>query len=1006
MLELKNFKNPSSKYRGCTFWSLNDKLEPAEMVRQVEEFHRAGMGGFFLHSRIGLITEYLGAEWLEALRATIEKAGELGLQAWLYDEDKWPSGFAGGIVPLENPGFRGQYLGRLRTGSALPGQSEVILEKDGWVYFTAVCPLGNAWFNGTCYADLMNPDAVAAYIHSTHEKYKAAFGNYFGAVIPGIFTDEPIMRMRPGWGPCDCELLPYSPYLVKRYRETYGESPMLHVDALFADLPDAAKYRYRYWRTASEQFTDAYTRQIAAWCGRNNLKLTGHFMYEDTVAEQTRWIGKAMTHYEHMQLPGIDHLSLNIDNILTAKQCSSIANQQGKKEALSEMYGCAGQNMNFEDRKWIAGWHAALGINFICHHLSLYSTRGCRKRDYPPTFTWHQPYWKEHAAIEDWQARLTCMSHEGDFLADFLIIHPAESGWCLQRGNDADERLEALDRGLDALLREMCRRHDDFELGDEDFMSRFAAVKAGCLNVGKMRYRVVVVPSMHTIRESTLQLLEEFSRQGGQIITCGTPPQLVNGDADTAAQRLTRIAAHHAEDADELGTAIDKAFPGRRKFTGRNHHNVFIQRRRMEDGELLVMFNSSRLEDAAIELEDSPNQRIEFCLDTGETRRFSEAAVSLAPAQTKILLLTKLKATRVSAEAKKQSKDILRISGPWRFECAAPNSLPLDFAEWSFDGGNWNPAEPCIALKMRLDARHHMGPLYLRYSFTNQIVHEVEANFAAELPAGTPLKVNMHDLPVGNDYFLDKSILKTDISRFLVQGLNSIEFKLDFVYGDPARYDNPALRYGTEPESAYLTGEFGVYGTPVDCGKLPSGISHDIWRPELPERRVVRLRGPIYIGKKTNCSDGELTLSGLPFYAGEVRLSTEFTIPHGNFTEISFEHLDAITARVWLNGKPVEHLFNSRPLTADIAGLLRQGVNRIEVEMRDSLRNLLGPHHNPMGELCSVGPNSFISRDFEQGKYHPDLCWSTPENRANQKSWTDDYFVVRFGISSGVTIKF
>ena len=257
---------------------------------------------------------------------------------------------------------------------------------------------------------------------------------------------------------------------------------------------------------------------------------------------------------------------------------------------------------------------------------------------------------------------------------------------------------------------------------------------------------------------------------------------------------------------------------------------------------------------------------------------------------------------------------------------------------------------------------------------------------------------------MGKDYYLDQSLLKADISRTLVQGLNTIEFRLDFVYGDPARYDNPALRYGTEPETAYIIGDFGVYGAPVSVSKLPDQVSHDIWRAELPERRVTRLHGPLYIGDKANCSDGELTLSGLPFYAGAVRLSTEFTVQRNNFATISFERLDAITARVWLNGKPVEHLFNSRPLTADISGMLHQGANHIEVELRNSLRNLLGPHHHTLGELCSVGPYAFISRDFEPGKYVPDINWSLPENRAKQESWTDDYFLVRFGLSAGIQL--
>ncbi len=1004
------FNHPPAEYRGMPFWSLNDRLEPAEMVRQVEEFHRAGMGGFFLHSRTGLITEYLGNEWMDALRAAIEKAAELGMQAWLYDEDKWPSGYAGGIVPLENPEYRGQYLGRLPAGAALPEQSKVVLEKNDWIYFIAICPLGIAWFNGTCYTDLMNPEAVAAYIRSTHEKYKETFGKYFGTVIPGIFTDEPIMRMRPGWGPCDCELLPYSPCLVKRYQETYGESPLPHVDALFADLPDSAKYRYRYWQTATRQFVDAYTRQIAEWCERNKLKLTGHFMYEDTVEEQTRWIGKAMAHYEYMQIPGIDHLSLNIDNILTAKQCSSAANQQGKKVTLSEMYGCAGQNMNFEDRKWIAGWHGVMGINFICHHLSLYSTRGCRKRDYPPTFTWHQPYWQEHAAIENWQARLTCLLREGDFSADFLIIHPAESGWCLQRGSSANERLKSLDRELNTLLQEMFRLHYDFELGDEDFMARFAAIKNGSFNVGKMQYRAVIVPTMHTIRESTLQLLEKFSSQGGRIITCGTLPQLIDGEESAATHRLRQISICHIQNTAELEAAIEKVLPTQHKLAGHNHHNVFIQRRRTEDGELLVMFNSSRHEDAAIKLENSPNQRLEFCLDSGETMQFSASSVLLAPAQTRVLLLTKVMQAScllinkqdACSTLKKQSQETMQISGPWRFKCAGPNSLPLDFAEWSFDGKTWNPAEPCVALKMRLDEQRYTGPLYLRHSFINKMNSNGSIDFAAELPAGTPLKVNNHDLLMGQEYYLDQSILKADISCLLIQGLNTIEFKLDFVYGDLTRYDKPALRYGTELESAYLTGDFGVYGTPVAADSLPLQVSHDIWRTELPERRVARLRGPVCIGEKTNRSDGELTLSGLPFYTGAVRLSAELIIPHDRFATISFEYLDAITARVWLNGKPVKHLFNSRPLAANISGMLHQGTNHIEVELCNSLRNLLGPHHHAMGELCSVGPYAFISRDFKPGTYLPDLEWSKPENRAKQESWTDDYFLVKFGLSAGI----
>ncbi len=94
------FLNPPAEYRSAPFYSLNDRLDTAELVKQIHAFRDAGYGGFFLHSRTGLLTEYLGKEWWEAMDASVGAAKQTGLNAWFYDEDKWPSGFAGGKVPL------------------------------------------------------------------------------------------------------------------------------------------------------------------------------------------------------------------------------------------------------------------------------------------------------------------------------------------------------------------------------------------------------------------------------------------------------------------------------------------------------------------------------------------------------------------------------------------------------------------------------------------------------------------------------------------------------------------------------------------------------------------------------------------------------------------------------------------------------------------------------------------------------------------------------------------
>jgi len=99
-----------SWFRGAPFWSWNDKLDPEELRRQIREFHQQGIGGFFMHARIGLDTPYMSEEWMQAVAACVDEAKKLGMLAWLYDEDKWPSGFAGGIVSGRGGDYNQQLL--------------------------------------------------------------------------------------------------------------------------------------------------------------------------------------------------------------------------------------------------------------------------------------------------------------------------------------------------------------------------------------------------------------------------------------------------------------------------------------------------------------------------------------------------------------------------------------------------------------------------------------------------------------------------------------------------------------------------------------------------------------------------------------------------------------------------------------------------------------------------------------------------------------------------------
>ena len=87
-----DLKNIASKYRPIPFWSWNEKLETEQTRAQIKQMDEAGLGGFFMHARGGLQTEYMGQAWFDNVTAAVEAAEAAGMRAWAYDENGWPSG--------------------------------------------------------------------------------------------------------------------------------------------------------------------------------------------------------------------------------------------------------------------------------------------------------------------------------------------------------------------------------------------------------------------------------------------------------------------------------------------------------------------------------------------------------------------------------------------------------------------------------------------------------------------------------------------------------------------------------------------------------------------------------------------------------------------------------------------------------------------------------------------------------------------------------------------------
>ncbi len=121
-LDAKLFKNPTSEYRGTPFWAWNCELDKDELLWQIDVLREMGFGGFHMHSRSGMATPYLSDEFMDLVKACRDKAIKNKMLCYLYDEDRWPSGAAGGIVTRDKR-YRARYL--LMTPKAYTGESAV-----------------------------------------------------------------------------------------------------------------------------------------------------------------------------------------------------------------------------------------------------------------------------------------------------------------------------------------------------------------------------------------------------------------------------------------------------------------------------------------------------------------------------------------------------------------------------------------------------------------------------------------------------------------------------------------------------------------------------------------------------------------------------------------------------------------------------------------------------------------------------------------------------------------
>jgi hypothetical protein len=106
----KVFAQPPRQYSTAPLWVWNDMLTDDQIRLTLRDLATQNVKQAFVHPRPGLMTPYLSDEWFRLWGVALDEAERLDMNVWIYDENSYPSGFAGGWVPRRMPESRGRGL--------------------------------------------------------------------------------------------------------------------------------------------------------------------------------------------------------------------------------------------------------------------------------------------------------------------------------------------------------------------------------------------------------------------------------------------------------------------------------------------------------------------------------------------------------------------------------------------------------------------------------------------------------------------------------------------------------------------------------------------------------------------------------------------------------------------------------------------------------------------------------------------------------------------------------
>ena len=970
------FADPPAGYRSAPLWVWNDDVTRQQIDEQMEDFKDKGIGGVFIHPRPGLVTPYLSEQWFDLVKHTVDKGKEIGMDVWLYDENSYPSGFAGGHVPAEMPDSYNE-------GAGLTSKKVDKLPDDAGEYFLVLKRVDSKfvditqrlneeknrqgefylykkqyfkkqpWNAGFSYVDLLHKGVTEKFIDVTMSGYEKAIGNEFGKEVKGIFTDEP--HIGPPGG------IKWTPDLFKEFKKRNGYDLKTNLPSIELEIGDWKHIRHDYYATLLGMFIDRWSKPYHSYTEKHHLKWTGHYWDHDWPDPDPGPDNMAM--YAWHQQPAIDVLmnrysedvNAQFGNARIVKELRSVANQKGMRRTLSETYGAGGWDLRFQDMKRIGDWEYALGVNFLDQHLSYITLEGARKKDHPQSFSYHEPWWKFYRYQGDYFGRLSVALSLGEQINDILVIEPTTTAWMYFSKSMGSQKYSTLGPAFQDLVLHFEKNQVEYDLASENILDRIGGVENEKLVVGKRAYSIVVIPpALENLERGTLELLKKFLGNGGLVVSYNSIPSFVDGrESDELNDFVNNNDVNwlnvrfKKDDAvrDEL-SSMDIRFTNPENAGGK----LFHHRRQFADGQIVFLVNTS----------DEEWSKGEFTIKGGSVKELDPQSGKVLPYPGKVkgdsisvkfelppvgsLLLMFDDQKQENPSGGKTKVKILSPATPVTVRAEKPNMLTLDycgllldgktykdiyyfkaadkiFRHYGFDGNPWSSAVQYKSAILDRDTFSVGTGFEVSYPFTVDVVPDGPVKVVVERPNLWSVSINGKEVEaMPDEYWLDRKFAVYNIGSFIKRGENKIKLTA------------PKMSVFAEVEPVYILGNFKLRSQAKGWGITPAGkLNIGSWKDQ-----------------------------GYPFYADAVSYTKKYRLQEagkGRHYVVKLTDWNGSVAEVKVNG---EHagIVDRPPYELDITKSVSQGENEVKVSVYGTLRNLLGPHH--IGHVIgSAWPASF-----------------------------------------------